>query len=128
MMVRMGARTRYHRLRIPSHPGKRGLVLVFALAVAAVAVRAEFHQTYHSFPSGQLGTSFGTATALAVMVPAIGIPALAGAAVIGWSRMYVREHYLTDVIVGASLGVFFGWAFGITARRRRSFQPAENQA
>jgi len=83
---------------------------------------------YHSFPSGHSGTSFGTAVALAVAAPAIGIPAVAGAALVGWSRMYVREHYLTDVIVGASIGTFFGLVFGIAARRRRFFQPLEKQA
>jgi membrane-associated phospholipid phosphatase len=80
---------------------------------------------YHSFPSGHAGTSFGTATALAVAAPAIGVPALAGAALVGWSRMYVREHYLTDVLVGASIGTLFGVAFGIAARRRKNFQPLE---
>ena len=52
---------------------------------------------------------------------------MAGAALVGWSRMYVREHYLTDVIVGASIGTFFGVVFGIVARRKR-FQSSENQA
>ena len=66
-----------------------------------------------SFPSAHSTTSFGTATALAVATPAIGIPALAAAAAVGWSRMYLREHYLTDVIVGAGFGVFFGLAFGL---------------
>ena len=83
---------------------------------------------YHSFPSGHSGTSFGTAAALAVAAPAVGIPALAGAALVGWSRMYVREHYLTDVVVGASIGTFFGLAFGFAARRRRFFQPLEESA
>jgi undecaprenyl-diphosphatase len=82
---------------------------------------------YNSFPSGHAATSMGTATALAVTVPEIGIPALAGAAVVCWSRMYVREHYLTDVIVGASVGTFFGLAFGMAARRRQIFQPLEKQ-
>ena len=82
---------------------------------------------YHSFPSGHSATSFGTATALLVSAPAIGVPAMAGAALVGWSRMYVREHYLTDVIVGASIGTFFGVVFGIVARRKR-FQSSENQA
>ena len=81
---------------------------------------------YHSFPSGHSGTSFGTATALAVATPEIGIPVLAGAALVGWSRMYVREHYLTDVLVGASIGTLFGVAFGAAARRRKKFQGLEN--
>ena len=79
----------------------------------------KFTKEYHSFPSAHSTTSFGTATALAVAAPAIGIPALAAAAAVGWSRMYVREHYLTDVIVGAGFGAFFGLAFGLAAQRRR---------
>ena len=75
-----------------------------------------------------IAKEFGTATALAVAAPAVGIPALAGAALVGWSRMYVREHYLTDVIVGASIGTFFGLAFGMAARRRKNFQPLEKSA
>ncbi len=82
---------------------------------------------YHSFPSGHSATSFGTATALLVSAPAIGVPAMAGAALVGWSRMYVREHYLTDVIVGASVGALFGLSLGFAARRR-CFQASENQA
>jgi membrane-associated phospholipid phosphatase len=80
----------------------------------------KFTKEFHSFPSAHSTTSFGTATALAVAAPAIGIPALAGAAAVGWSRMYVREHYLTDVVVGAGFGAFFGLAFGLAARITRS--------
>lgn len=79
---------------------------------------------YTSFPSGHAGTSFATATALAIAAPGIGVPALAGAALVGGSRMYVREHYLTDVIVGASIGTFFGVMFGIVARRRKVNSPS----
>jgi membrane-associated phospholipid phosphatase len=78
----------------------------------------KFAKEFHSFPSAHSTTSFGTATALAVAAPAIGIPALVAAAAVGWSRMYVREHYLTDVIVGAGFGAFFGLAFGLAAQRR----------
>ena len=82
---------------------------------------------YQSFPSGHSATAFGTATALAVAAPAVGVPAMAGAALVGWSRMYVREHYLTDVVVGASVGTLFGLSFGFAARRRRNFQALEEQ-
>ncbi len=83
---------------------------------------------YTSFPSGHAGTAFATATALAVAAPAVGGPALAGAALVGWSRMYTREHHLTDVIVGASIGVVFGMAFGAAARNRRNLQGLEGVA
>jgi membrane-associated phospholipid phosphatase len=78
----------------------------------------KFTKEFHSFPSAHSTTSFATATALAVAVPVLGIPALVGAAAVGWSRMYLREHYLTDVVAGAGFGAFFGLAFGLAARRR----------
>lgn len=78
---------------------------------------------YHSFPSAHATTSFATATALAVALPPVGIPAVAGAAAVAWSRMYMREHYLTDVIAGAAVGTVFGVAFGLAARRKQSPDP-----
>jgi membrane-associated phospholipid phosphatase len=77
-----------------------------------------FTKHYHSFPSAHATTSFATASALAVALPPVGVPVLAGAACVGWSRMYMREHYLTDVIAGAAVGIWFGVAFGLAARRK----------
>lgn len=71
-----------------------------------------------SFPSAHSGTSFATATALAISLPPIGLPCLAGAAGVAWSRLYTRAHYTTDVLVGMGIGVVFGVAFGVAARRR----------
>ncbi len=73
---------------------------------------------YHGFPSAHSATAFGTATALAVTVPAVGVPALAAAGGVAWSRMYTRNHFLSDVLVGSSVGILFGLAVGLAARRQ----------
>ena len=58
-----------------------------------------------SFPSGHAGSSFAAAVAVFLTCPKrIGIPALALAALISLSRLYVGVHYPTDVIAGALIG------------------------
>ena len=59
-----------------------------------------------SFPSGHASSSFSTATALSIAYPkwyVIG-PAFLWAGTISYSRMYLGEHYPTDVAAGAFLG------------------------
>ncbi len=74
------------------------------------------YNKYRSFPSGHAATSFGTATALAVTLPPVGIPCLFYAGGVGWSRMELGRHYPTDVLVGSVFGIAFGIAFGRAAR------------
>ena len=81
---------------------------------------------FQSFPSAHSGTSFATATALAISLPPVGVPCLAGAAGVAWSRLYTRAHYTTDVLVGIGIGTVFGFIFGLAARRR-SRAAAANQ-
>ena len=73
---------------------------------------------YHGFPSGHAATAFGTATALAVALPPVGIPCLVIAGAVGWSRMELRRHYVTDIMVGGFLGILCGVSLGRAARRR----------
>ncbi len=60
----------------------------------------------YSFPSGHSSVSFGVALMVAHFYPflwaQIGVYLVA--AFIGLSRIYVREHYPSDVIVGVILG------------------------
>lgn len=63
-----------------------------------------------SFPSGHTLVSFEAATALTYYHRKWGIAALALAAVIAYSRLYLFVHYPTDVVVGALLGVGIGIA------------------
>ena len=62
----------------------------------------------YSFPSHHAFRSFMVATILATKYP-ISIPFLFIVAIsIGFSRIYLSKHYLTDVIAGAFLGIFVG--------------------
>ena len=77
--------------------------------------------TSASFPSGHASTAFAAAVALSVLVPRWRVPALALAAVVAFSRVYLGVHFWLDVIAGALLGAAFGWAvarsaLGLTAR------------
>lgn len=61
----------------------------------------------YSFPSGHATTSFGMAYMLATFYPVlpVQIAAYTASTLIAFSRVYVGEHYPSDVISGALLGV-----------------------
>jgi membrane-associated phospholipid phosphatase len=59
-----------------------------------------------SFPSGHTSTAFTTAASLSIHFKKwyVIVPAYAWATSVGYSRMYLGEHYPTDVLVGAAIG------------------------
>jgi undecaprenyl-diphosphatase len=73
--------------------------------------------TSASFPSGHASTAFAAAVALAVLMPRWRVPALAIAATVGFSRIYLGVHYTLDVFVGALLGAAIGYAVARAAQR-----------
>ncbi|MFH0909607.1 MAG: phosphatase PAP2 family protein [bacterium] len=83
-----------------------------------------FNHKYQSFASAHSATSLGTSTALAVAVPEIGIPVLVLSLGVPWSRFYMHDHYVTDILAGAGIGIWFGLAFGFAARKRNNRSPA----
>jgi undecaprenyl-diphosphatase len=70
-----------------------------------------------SFPSGHAATAFAAATAVALVYPRLRVPALALAALVALSRVYLGVHYWSDVIVGSMFGVVVGWATVYFVRR-----------
>lgn len=60
-----------------------------------------------SFPSGHTSTAFALATSLSIQYKKwyFVVPAFAWAASVGYSRMYLGEHYPTDVFAGAAIGI-----------------------
>lgn len=60
-----------------------------------------------SFPSGHTSTAFSLAASIAIEYPKwyVVVPAYAYATSVGYSRLYLGEHYPSDVLTGAALGV-----------------------
>jgi undecaprenyl-diphosphatase len=64
---------------------------------------------YYSFPSGHTTASFSVVAVTALRCgPWTVAFVLACAILIAFSRVYLRVHYLSDVIVGVLLGLLFG--------------------
>lgn len=57
-----------------------------------------------SFPSGHSATGFCCAVIVAYYSPTLGIMALILAGLIAFSRMYLRVHFFSDVLVGSIVG------------------------
>jgi membrane-associated phospholipid phosphatase len=71
---------------------------------------------FHAFPSGHVLASTGFFGVLAFARWRIGVPCLAIPALIGFSRVYVRGHYLSDVVCAAAIGMicaFLVWTVGV---------------
>ncbi|WP_316833879.1 phosphatase PAP2 family protein [Pedobacter nutrimenti] len=64
----------------------------------------------NSFPSGHTTTAFALATVLVLVYKKnrISIPCLLGAILVGYSRIYLAQHFPADVLAGMCVGVFFG--------------------
>ena len=71
---------------------------------------------YQSFPSGHTIAAFAAASAVTSetkrwwprSVWVIGPVMYAGAATVGWSRMFENRHWASDVLTGAAIGTFAG--------------------
>jgi len=100
------------------------LSMLIALAIAGVvghgikiatgrarpSVRTEeawnrFSSKYHAFPSGHVAVSMAFFGVLFFASRRIGLVCLPIPIVIGFSRMYVAAHYLSDVVCAAILGI-----------------------
>jgi undecaprenyl-diphosphatase len=100
------------------------LSMLIALAIAGVvghgikiatgrarpSVRTEeawnrFSSKYHAFPSGHVAVSMAFFGVLFFASRRIGLACLPIPIVIGFSRMYVAAHYLSDVVCAAILGI-----------------------
>ena len=90
--------------------GLVGRGIKIATGRARPSVRAEevwnrFSTKYHAFPSGHVAASTAFFGVLFFASRRIGLVCLPIPIVIGFSRMYVTAHYLSDVVCAAVLGI-----------------------
>jgi undecaprenyl-diphosphatase len=70
-----------------------------------------------SMPSGHAATAFAAAGVVAYFHPRLRAPVLALAALIAISRVWLGVHYLSDVLVGAALGLAVAALLVLAVRR-----------
>ncbi|AGA77102.1 phosphatase PAP2 family protein [Echinicola vietnamensis] len=78
---------------------------------------------WHSFPSGHTATAFALMTMLAMLYPKrhrLQLGFLLVAVLIGFSRVYLMQHFILDVMAGSVLGV--GSAFAARTIVRTYFK------
>jgi membrane-associated phospholipid phosphatase len=63
-----------------------------------------FSSKYHSFPSGHVGASTAFFGVLLIARRRVGLACLPIPILIGFSRLYIGAHYLSDVVCAAVLG------------------------
>ncbi len=74
---------------------------------------------YNAFPSGHTMTAFGLATFLALYWQdrRLSLLLLLLAALVGFSRIYLLQHFLIDVCVGSVIGTMLGFAVHAVSKR-----------
>ena len=86
-------------------------------------VYPEEYENGKSFPSAHSAIAFATATTLSLQCKKwyVVVPAYVWAAGCGFSRIYLGEHYPSDVLAGAAIGV--GSAFVSRWITKKIFKP-----
>ncbi|MCC6650863.1 MAG: phosphatase PAP2 family protein [Candidatus Eisenbacteria bacterium] len=77
-----------------------------------------------SFPSSHAANAFAVAVVLLRRWKRAAVPALALAALVAFSRMYLNKHWLVDVTVGSALGAALAWWAVEFLRRWRDARAA----
>jgi len=74
----------------------------------------------HSFPSGHTASAFATASVLQRHFGwKVGVPAYAFGAYVGAARMSASKHHLSDVLMGAGIGIASGYSVTVGVGRQQ---------
>jgi undecaprenyl-diphosphatase len=122
------------------------LAMLIALSIAGLAGRAiklttgrarpsvkseqmwngpSWRSKYHSFPSGHVDASMGFFGLLLLARRPIGLACLPIPILIGFSRLYLGAHYLSDVVCAAVLGILCAllvWRFALPENRKSAIE------
>jgi membrane-associated phospholipid phosphatase len=92
--------------------GVSGHVIKIAVSRARPSVKAEqveswsrFSSNYHAFPSGHVAASTAFFGVLFFASRRMGVTCLPIIILIGFSRLYLAAHYLSDLVCAAILGI-----------------------
>jgi len=84
-------------------------VVSWTYAIKLTTQRTRPNGDPHSFPSGHASTSFATAMVLQEHYGwKVGLPAFLAATYTGVSRIYANQHWASDVVFGAAVGMASG--------------------
>lgn len=79
-----------------------------------------------AFPSSHAANAFAVAVVVLRRWKRAALPALALAALVAYSRMYLNKHWLVDVTAGSALGAALAWwSVELWRRRRASRAPGD---
>jgi membrane-associated phospholipid phosphatase len=102
-----------------------GFTYGFTAAFKIIFNRNRPDGSKYSFPSGHTAPNFAAAGILAYRYPwYIGVPALAAVSAIGFSRVDLNQHWASDVVAGAGLGLFFATSTYLNHRDTGSIKGA----
>jgi membrane-associated phospholipid phosphatase len=117
--------------------GLAGRVIKVSTGRARPSVKTEevwegprFSSKFHAFPSGHVAASTAFFAVLLLANWRIGLACLPIPLLIGFSRMYVAAHYLSDVVFAALLGVLCALIVArllIPSPFRPIFEPPEQK-
>ncbi len=70
-------------------------------------IHPDVWETDKSFPSGHVSTAFSTAASVSIQCKKwyVTVPLYAWSTSVAYSRMYLGQHYPSDVIAGAAVGI-----------------------
>ncbi len=85
--------------------------------------------SFYSFPSGHTGTAFALFFCLAAFTERkwLQFTALIFAALIAYSRMYLSQHFLPDVITGAVIGTFASLSLLVLFEQKNLFRNLDHR-
>jgi membrane-associated phospholipid phosphatase len=117
-LTHLGATGLWYLLSEDNHTGQdHAWTMLSALAItdsAAVGLKLAVNDkrpngNNFSFPSAHTASSFCVASVLDEYYgPQVGLPAYAGAALVGWRMMDSHDHWASDVLFGSTLGYIVG--------------------
>lgn len=81
------------------------------------------HSASSSFPSGHAAFFFALSTVIFLYHKKAGLLFFIASFLIGLARIFVGIHYPLDILVGAVIGILFGWLIYLFWCRRRDSNP-----